>query len=130
VEWEPDFTGTASISAQSANYCGVSNWSEPKTVQVYNTIGVEEIPLNDGMLKVYPNPAKDFVVFDVQSSKLGSSKLGSSVIKIMDVYGNEVDRLKITNEKTVWYTKDVTRGLYFYKIENGGDVLSGKIVVQ
>ena len=53
-----------------------------------------------------------------------------AIVVIVDVYGQEVARLPVKPEKTVWQTSGVKPGIYFYKMEIEGEVLSGKIVVQ
>jgi hypothetical protein len=147
-----------------------------------NQIGVHEI-------KVYPNPARDYVVFELptaatnnnpnnksavisnrgagqggrvrnpltdlapankpQGKSFGRNSKGVShasarsqaqrlemttkegaVVVIVNVYGQQVARLSVKTEKTVWDTRQVNNGVYFYNVEIGGKVLSGKIVIQ
>ena len=49
---------------------------------------------------------------------------------VVDVFGQEVVRLPVKSEKTVWDCRGVRNGIYFYKVEIEGEVVSGKIVIQ
>ena len=49
---------------------------------------------------------------------------------IFDVYGQRVAQLPVTSEKTVWNTDKVKDGIYFYRVEVDGEVLSGKTLIQ
>ncbi len=51
-------------------------------------------------------------------------------VVIADVYGQSVVELPVTSEKTVWHTNGVESGIYFYKLEVDGEVMSGKVVIQ
>ncbi|NOX45823.1 MAG: T9SS type A sorting domain-containing protein, partial [Chlorobi bacterium] len=75
-------------------------------------------------LKVYPNPARDYVVFELNEYPQNVT------IHIVNVFGEQVETLLIKAEKTVWDTREVQSGIYFYHVEIDGKVFSGKIVVQ
>ncbi|NOX46985.1 MAG: T9SS type A sorting domain-containing protein, partial [Chlorobi bacterium] len=47
-----------------------------------------------------------------------------------DVFGQQVSELTVTSEKTVWHTDEVENGVYFYRAEIKGEVISGKVVIQ
>lgn len=51
-------------------------------------------------------------------------------VVVVNVFGQQVAELPVTSEKTVWHTDKVKNGVYFYKVELDGEVLSGKVVVQ
>ena len=82
-----------------------------------NQIGVQEI-------KVYPNPAQDYMVFELNEYPINVK------IQIVNVFGQTVETLLVKSEKTVWDTRKVKAGVYFYNVEIDGKVLSGKIAVQ
>jgi len=123
VTWSQDFEGTATVTVRSVNYCGESNWSQPYFVQVYSCIGIPEQGKNGVTLKVYPNPAKDYAVFEIKGLK------GNGNILIMNIFGETVATERATHEKTVVKLRGLDSGLYYYRVDNDVNVLSGKIVV-
>jgi hypothetical protein len=83
---------------------------------------MREISVN---FEVYPNPAKDYVVFERQGVQAKQQK--QTTIQIVTVFGQEVETLEMHGDKTVWITEGVKPGVYFYRIEGGG--YFGKVVV-
>ncbi len=83
---------------------------------------------NDKAIKVYPNPATDYVVFEIPSSI--PQNRGKNIILINDVFGQVVETLPIKNEKTVWDTREMSSGTYFYCIQSGLNTIErGKILI-
>ncbi len=121
VDWAPDFSGTVQLFAQSVNYCGESQWSEPKTVSVFNTIGTDEYNTNEVSLKVYPNPSNgDFII---ESALLN----GKFNVKIYDITGNMVVNEFLQSNRLKTNLQD---GIYFVKIIDGENVYLRKIVIE
>jgi hypothetical protein len=89
----------------------------------YITTGIDET----GNLfdKVYPNPARDYVVFE--RNGLQAKRQKQSFIQIVTVFGQVVETLEILEDKTVWVTEGVKPGVYFYKTDESGYL--GKVVV-
>ncbi len=85
-------------------------------------------------LKTYPNPARDYVVFEAQDSraKIQESRLENqrAEVLIVNVFGKEIASLPLKPDKTVWDTRNIPSGIYFYAIELEGKLYSGKVVVQ
>jgi len=89
---------------------------------------------NEMGLKVYPNPAHDYVVFEVPSSIIQNS-LHNKVAKcpaiiINNVLGNLMTKLPINTENTVWDTRNVKDGVYFYTIKSNAYQITGKILIR
>lgn len=84
-----------------------------------------EIIYND--IKVYPNPAKDYVVFETSFNYQNGKKYK---LIISDVFGQEVATLTLKNEKTVWDCRKIQGGVYFYRLDVDGIVRAGKIVIS
>jgi len=130
VSWAENYEGTAVITVRSQNDCGQSNWSEPKYTQVFTCLGTEEIPEETTALRVYPNPAKDYVIFEFDVQSLMFEVKRKTEIKIYDAFGREVSCLPVMQKKTIWLTKNMRNGLYYYKTEINGKALSGKVVIR
>ncbi len=199
VVWSPGFEGVAAIRVRDI-YCGTSEWSEPHYVYVTHCLGVNELQAGNLKLKVYPNPARDYVVFELSTTNYNNVISKSSVIPnpgagqsarvrnlpamknnqrindshnskeiphpnaqnqpkgfgmtasngmtgvdgmtvvVFNIFGQEVIRLPVEDEKTVptsaslrralWDTRNVKNGIYFYHLEIEGKMVSGKVIVQ
>ncbi len=188
ILWNAAFSGSTAVYARSANYCGESQWSQPLLVQVYDYLGIggsKDIKLQ---MKVYPNPARAFVVFELPieaisdnpknkpvvistpgaghgaGRSLPAGKAGNPLtdlgpagkpqgkgdglnskgippygrndngggitVVVVDVFGQQVAELQGNGTRTVWNTNDMEAGVYFYKAEINGKVISGKVVIQ
>jgi len=100
-----------------------------------STAGIIKIPvdsivssiehINYGSLKIYPNPAKDYVIFEVQDHKI---KRQDIIIK--NLIGQQIAVLPINSNKTVWDTRSIKSGIYFYTFYSNGKNISGKILVN
>ncbi|MCK4638128.1 MAG: T9SS type A sorting domain-containing protein [Bacteroidales bacterium] len=83
---------------------------------------------NEKVIKIYPNPATDYVVFEIPPSIPPNG--GKNVILINDVFGQVVETLSLKNEKTVWDTREVSSGTYFYCLQSGLNTIErGKVVI-
>jgi len=71
---------------------------------------------------VYPNPAVDRVVFE-------SIEPLYEIISITDMSGRKIANIPTTGLKTVWNVAGLKPGVYFYKIENKGDIPTGKLII-
>jgi hypothetical protein len=87
----------------------------------YVGLGINDEEPNE-YLKVFPNPADDFVVFEASMITTGS-------ITVVDIFGREFIKVPITGEKTVWDTRGVAPGVYLYRIGNSSFAYSGKVVI-
>ncbi|MFZ4708112.1 MAG: T9SS type A sorting domain-containing protein, partial [Bacteroidales bacterium] len=73
-------------------------------------------------LKVYPNPANTYVVFEHPVVSQGT-------IRIRNPYGQLVAELPAMDEKTVWDTHGIRAGMYYYSFTDSGKSQSGKILI-
>ena len=149
--------------------CDFHGWQENDDFWVFeismpDTTNTITYSMNTNGFKVYPNPAGDYVIFELPTSANKNAVIQSSTIiptagrnppkgttagnsgdsslrfgmtgadepevVIVNVFGQEVASLPVRHEKTVWDTRTVTNGIYFYRVEIEGKVVSGKIVIQ
>jgi len=80
----------------------------------------------ESKIRVYPNPAKDYVAFEVRSLKF---EVGSK-IRVFSVLGEEVKKLEVKGERTVWDCSEVKDGIYFYRMVMDGRIIPGKFIIQ
>ncbi|MCK9451657.1 MAG: T9SS type A sorting domain-containing protein [Bacteroidales bacterium] len=126
VKWNSSYQGPAHIKAASWNDCGESEWSQAKTSMVYSCVGLQANNNETKVLKVYPNPATDYVIFEIPS-KTGTVE---ALLEIHDIFGRNHATKQITSAKTVLDLRQFKQGIYFYKMEFEGHHYSGKIIVQ
>ena len=87
-------------------------------------------------IKVYPNPAADYVSIQFYSAAAEFQIEGTS-LQILNTVGREVARKEITAKKTVIDLREWQQGIYFYRIypvtsevDKKGQFYSGKFIVQ
>jgi len=87
--------------------------------------------LNNFAIKVYPNPARNFVVFeaDIQDFEFSIYR-EEGRIQVANVIGEKIIELQVNTNKTVWDTRNVQDGIYFYNMEIGNWLVCGKVVIQ
>jgi len=104
-------------------------YSPIKTVQLKTCLGIGEQTYS--RLKVYPNPAKDYIIFEMPQNK------NKSELYITDIYGAIITKINIPAQSSTehhrsiqWDCKDISSGVYFYQVEIWGMVYQGKIVIN
>ena len=106
--------------------------NEPLPNQIYflktnlsNLNIVQEVsPLSQ--LKTHPNPATDYIIFEVPKSIRSSQ----NQIVIYDVFGSEIDRIATTSEEIRWNCFSQSSGVFFYSLVLNGKSYYGKIIKQ
>jgi hypothetical protein len=86
------------------------------------TVGLMEKDESSALIKVYPNPANTYVVFE-------HPVLSQGTIQIRNPYGQLVAELTAKDEKTVWDTREIRAGMYYYTFTDSGKSQSGKILI-
>ncbi len=85
------------------------------------TLSVNE-PIAGQKISAYPNPSREKVAFETPNVKSG-------IITITDIFGLTVAELMISGEKTIWNSEMAAPGTYFYQINDGKKVSSGKFLI-
>jgi len=91
-----------------------------------DTTGAIENHYENDLVRVFPNPAKDYVEFQVYGFRF---QIGS-VIRVLSVMGEEVACLPVEGERTFWNCGKIDNGIYFYFLQAGDEKYSGKVVVH
>ncbi|GAB1417653.1 hypothetical protein MASR2M12_04180 [Bacteroidales bacterium] len=90
VSWNNEFKGVAEIVIRATNTCGIGEWSPVKTVEVKNTIGLDETSLNG--LKIYPNPGQSYCTIELPAG------LSDNAILIMaDMSGKTLNTRELSS---------------------------------
>jgi hypothetical protein len=80
-------------------------------------------------MKVFPNPAEDFVEFQVPGSILLTAGQIGSEIRVLSVMGEEVAKILVKTERVVWDCRYAKEGIYFYSLKVDERWINGKIIV-
>lgn len=90
------------------------------------TVGIEGSEISD-LIKVYPNPAKEFVTIDLDQF---SDKV--NLITLLTVQGQEVGSMNISNSEKVLRLplEDLSAGVYFIQIHASQGILTKKIIIN
>jgi len=124
IHWNTDFEGQVQLNVRSTSSCGESEYSESKIIQVYSCTGIGEQSYHS--LVTYPNPAKEFMVFQLPENHT------SGHLSISNIYGKTIARLNFQNQESQikWVFANIPSGVYFYQTEIEGRYYKGKIIIQ
>ncbi|NLN95314.1 MAG: T9SS type A sorting domain-containing protein, partial [Bacteroidales bacterium] len=76
-------------------------------------------------IKIYPNPARDYIEFNIQNIMFKTADL-----IIFDIFGRYVVNKEITTPYARIDVSKLPAGIYFYRLIIDEDILSGKIVIS
>jgi hypothetical protein len=86
------------------------------------TTSISETENLSSLIKIYPNPANDFVTISNLSNE--------STITVTDITGKTLFSSITNNEQTTISTADFVGGVYIIRITNNGTVIKRKLVVN
>jgi len=158
IEWQKCYGGWGSemlmnphivLKKSDYNYviAASTNFSPSHDVQCGTILGnrnawIFEIALPDTVnaiaptastkeIRVYPNPAKDYIQFEVHATAgRQGSKYEVEELRLFDVFGRQVAAKDITSEQTILDVSGLPNGVYFYRLAFEEISYSGKIVIQ
>jgi len=79
-------------------------------------------------LTVWPNPAKDFINFQISS--IGA---GSTIVSLIDIRGRKVYQNKFNSENIIRSeikTSNFAKGIYILNIKQGNKILNKKVIIE
>ena len=111
-------TGTYTVCLELTTDCGVKD--------LCNTLSVNNADIDENYweyVSVYPNPTNSTVYFNITHPEL-------STIKIIDVVGKEIYRLKVSGQINAVDLSRFDNGSYFFNIldESGKTLISDKLL--
>ena len=86
-----------------------------------NVTGIDKISNNE--LKIYPNPAKEFLVFELKDASLPAT------IELTDIQGEKVVSQLLPDTKQI-SLRQLKSGMYFYTVNQSGRKYTGKVVKE
>jgi len=124
ITWSTSYEGEVKLKTATTNNCGNMEYSPIKTVQLKTCLGIGEQTYQS--LKVYPNPAKDYIIFELPQN------IKKSELYITDIYGTIITKINIPIQQSQlqWNCENISSGVYFYQAEIGGVFYRGKVVIE
>lgn len=94
--------------------------------KIGGTTSINNNYLSNSDIIIFPNPMNSHTTFEVKSSNIKNITL-----QVFDVMGKVVREKTHTSSIFTFYKKNLSSGIYFYKIKNGNVLLgSGKLVIN
>jgi len=128
VKWQKNWEGEVSIAVRAINECGISEWSEPFTVWVFNCLGIDDTENESVKLQIYPNPADKVlgVMFYASGDDVDFD------LFIFDLFGRKV--LETTHPGRGYKqlsTSGIPAGMYIISLQGeNGLMVSKRVVIQ
>lgn len=120
--FEGTLTGMLTNWEFYSNYDG--EWELEESDEFYYSEVVTEIKESRTLEgNVYPNPAKDFVVLNLNESNEPAN------FELIDILGKTVTQHTFSGQTKV-YVNELQKGVYIYKLTQNGKVFSGKLIVE
>ena len=120
--WSPLTTNTDFVAiATGQNAAG--EWGET-TIVYFKTpggVGCAELMINN--LKIYPNPARDFV-------KVSTDNRQQSTVRVYNYLGMLIDEFEMSSDEMEINVSEYNSGVYFINISNEESNITKKIVVE
>ena len=94
-------------------------------------LSINEVMTN-ARINVYPNPARDYVFFELPAMSPLAHPNGGRLptLKIQNTIGQEVARISIKSEMTVWDCRGMKPGIYFYNYSSSAGEIIGKVILS
>ena len=97
-------------------------------INLKDTMNVLSPVTSNRKIKVYPNPANEYLIFEIPDALFSTSK--GIAIEIIDIFGQVVISKSITSEQTILDLRQLQNSVYFYRLELNDVIYSGKMVIQ
>lgn len=99
----------------------------------YSTTPVSVLEKEPAAIKLYPNPARDYVVFELPFGAHHSATLTGKknpTLKITNIFGQEVAQILLLQEVSIWDCRGIEAGVYFYHLDQSDQVYKGKLIIN
>jgi len=78
------------------------------------------------LLKIYPNPARDYFICSVDGVDLSLA-----TVELFNIIGERVNpNINISNSKILFGTSELSNGFYLMRVTQAGKTYTGKIIVE
>ena len=119
---KPGTSVSYTLTVTDTNQLACTNiFTDTVLVQV-GFIGVEELPVQNFELQVYPNPFSEIITFKTDESEFYE-------LRIFDVIGKQMKNIVFEGSEYIFKNEELNNGIYFYEIVNKkGERARGKFI--
>ena len=97
---------------------------QSQLIYYYSELNPTAVPgISERKISVYPNPANDYVVFDLPNI------YESATVELFDIQGKKVLEQKLPENRQI-SVSNLHKGLYMYKLNNKGVIYTGKLIIE
>jgi hypothetical protein len=119
-----DFNYVMAIGTDTDEWqCRSQRWPDVRVFELADTTTDIIQSTNENAISVYPNPAKEWVTFETTGNK-------PVTIFVYNHTGQLVEKLFLHNHSTQWNVLGLPCGLYYYRAEQDGKMVVGKLVLS
>lgn len=126
-----DTNGTyhMAVVTGSTQYSGLDFIVDSMYINPTTGVGIKEMNINDQLVNLYPNPAKDQLTIKIKENHHASVQ-----VKLFDVFGKlikeERDEQVISEYTSQLALQDLNRGIYFVKIKINDSERTVKLILS
>ncbi len=106
--------------------CGVPR-ADTLKVTVTGGAGINELKINNEELRISPNPNNGLLTVEILNKEF---ILENSEIKIVNVLGEEIKRLKLFSKQQILDLSEVSNGIYFLQLLQSDKILITKKIAK
>ncbi len=121
LDW---ISGGGNVVVTASNACGNGS----RSLAAASTCREEE-SLSVDNISIYPNPANDLVTVQFNAPKLDVAKISLSDLSGRVILSQSFDGIKGNNQVSV-DLKSITKGIYIITVQNSGNNLQSRIVIE
>lgn len=86
--------------------------------------GINDVPMINNQLSIYPNPAQNFIIINLDNNNINNT------LSIYNLLGNLIKTQPINQDKTQVDVSELRAGIYLLELSNGYNKKSQKLVIQ
>lgn len=126
IDWNQGYMGEATLSVLALNHCGTGEISEKLDIELFNSVGIEEI--SNLVIGVFPNPSEGNITLSFNSRLKTKAMIYVSNMMGQIVYSDPVD----VEPGLFRYTIDLnhlTNGLYNIAVVNDSNKFQKPLII-
>ena len=106
------------------NNLTISGGTAVFTAKLNNSVGIDELSINNNGLRIYPNPVKEKIIIDI------SDNYTDGKLEIYNIIGAKVLTSYLDKSTGIYDISALSNGVYLIKVNTGDNILTGKFVKE